>query len=107
MSDHAGGDDLWIGGLCEALPDAVFNLGHSRVFLGIAVNDLRLSLTGESDPIPVNPEFGEPEWDDNDGMGVADVLILPEDVNGQALDPENLYYRVFFCEAVVVFGELS
>lgn len=152
------GDDLWINGLCEALPDAwikgniqedgnivfdtdqylgvandylyfmccvqkngtnnysmvetmtmkavedgyeadgsiTFNLGHSRVFLGIAVNDLKLSLLGSADPIPVNPEFGYPEWDDNEGIGVADVLILPEDVNGDALDPENLYYRVFF-----------
>ncbi|MDE5870423.1 MAG: hypothetical protein K2H22_00540 [Muribaculaceae bacterium] len=154
----ADSDELWIGGLCEALPDAwikgsiqedgnvvfdtdqylgvandylyfmccvekngskdytmvqsmtmkhvedgyeadgsmVFNLGHSRVFLGIAVNDLKLSITAGSDPIPVNPEFGFPEWDDTEGLGVADVLILPEDVNGQALDPDNLYYRVFF-----------
>ncbi|MDE6553221.1 MAG: hypothetical protein K2K98_09740 [Muribaculaceae bacterium] len=80
----------------EADGPILFNLGCSRVFLGIAVNELKLTVVATSDPIPVNPEFGDPEWSDSEGMGIADVLILPEDVNGQALDPENLYYRVFF-----------
>lgn len=80
----------------EAAGSMVFNLGCNRVFLGIMLQDLKLSLVVDSDPIPVNPEFGDPEWDANDGMGVADVLILPESVDGQALDPENLFYRVFF-----------
>ncbi len=80
----------------EAAGPMVFNLGYSRVFLGIAVENLKCTVKVASDPIPVNPVFGEPEWDANDGMGVADVLILPESVDGEALDPENLYYRVFF-----------
>ena len=85
-----------VDGGYEASGPMVFNLGFDRIFLGIAVNDLKLSLTVASEPIPVNPEFGDPEWDDNDGMGVADVLILPENNDGEALDPDNLYYRVFF-----------
>ena len=85
-----------VAGGYEADGPMVFNLGYSHVFLGVEVDGLKLAAVADSAPVPVNPEFGEPEWDENDGMGVADVLILPEDINGQALDPENLYYRVFF-----------
>ena len=83
------------GGYKASAPMA-FNLGFTRVFLGVAVQNLTLTMTTDSLPIPVSPVFGEPEWSDEDGMGIADVLILPEDVNGQALDPDNLYYRVYF-----------
>lgn len=74
----------------------MMNLGETRPWFGEGISGLTLTEKVMGDPIPVNPVFGEPEWDENDGMGVADFYIAPEDVNGQALETENLYYRVYY-----------
>ena len=85
-----------VNGGYEAMESMMINLGCTRPWFGHGIANLTLVPVVSGDPIPVNPEFGEPEWSSEEGMGVADVEILPEDINGQALDPANLYYRVYF-----------
>ncbi len=77
--------------------DAIMiNLGCTHPWFGNGVAGLVLTKMETGDPVPANPEWGEPEWDDNEGMGVGDFYIPTVDVNGQALDTSNLYYRLYF-----------
>lgn len=85
----------------------MINLGCTRPWFGLGMASLTLSEIIQGDPIPANPEFGDPEWDANEGLGVADVLIHDNDINGNSLDHSNLYYRVYFDGelATVAYGD--
>lgn len=72
------------------------NLGKGHPWFGYGIENLKLSEISNLDPTPQNPEWGEPEWDHNDNMGVGDFFISEVDANGQALDVNNLYYRLFY-----------
>ncbi|MDE6300593.1 MAG: hypothetical protein K2M19_02630 [Muribaculaceae bacterium] len=85
----------------EASAPMMINLGHTKPWFGFGIKGLTLTARDAMDMTPKNPEFGDPEWDPNDEIGIADFFIPNEDVNGLALDTENLYYRMYFD------GELS
>lgn len=88
----------------KAADAIMINLGCTRPWFGNGIAGLVLTEMQKWDPIPANPEWGEPEWDDNDGMGVGDFFIPAVDVNGQALDTSNLYYSLYFNGELVDFG---
>lgn len=80
----------------QASSPMMINLGNTRPWFGAGIANLTLRRKTSADMTPVAPVFGEPEWDENEFMGCADVYIAAEDVSGDALDTENLYYRVYF-----------
>lgn len=80
----------------KADTDMMVNLGQTRPWFGYGIKGLTLTLNAVSDPIPANPQWGDPEWSDSDEMGAADFEIPTVDVNGQALDVNNLYYRLYY-----------
>ncbi len=80
----------------EANGELMVNLGETRPWFGYGIKGLVLTKDLETDPVPANPQWGAPEWSDTDGMGAADFEIPATDINGQALDTEKLYYRLYF-----------
>lgn len=82
----------------------MINLGCTHPWFGKGMSNIMIEKTVDSEPIPANPEWGDPEWDENDGMGVGDFYIPAEDIDGQPLNTENLYYRLFYNGEPVDFG---
>ncbi len=80
----------------QAGSEMIINLGKSHPWFGAGIANLKLTPIASLDPVPAAPEWGEPEWDENDGMGVGDFMIPSVDINGQALETDKLYYRLFY-----------
>lgn len=80
----------------QASSEMIINIGKGHPWFGNGIANLKLTEIAALDPIPAAPEWGEPEWDEGDGMGVGDFMIPSVDINGQALDVTKLYYRLFF-----------
>ena len=80
----------------QAGSEMMMNLGKDHPWFGYGIANLKLTPIASLDPVPAAPEWGEPEWDENDGMGVGDFMIPSVDINGQALETDKLYYKLFF-----------
>lgn len=79
-----------------AATDMMINLGYTRPWFGYGMHDITMSEIAQGDRVPETPEWFEPEWDDSEGMGVGDFIMLPQDTDGQALNTSNLYFRLYF-----------
>ncbi len=84
-------DNAW-----KADSEMMINIGKGHPWFGNGIANLTLTEIAALDPIPAAPEWGEPEWSDIEGMGIGDFMIPSVDINGQALDTDKLYYRLFF-----------
>ena len=80
----------------QAGSEMMINLGKDHPWFGYGIANLKLAEIASADPIPAAPEWFAPEWSDDEGMGIGDFLLPVVDINGQALNTDNLFYRIFF-----------
>ena len=89
------------GEIYKAEKLAIINQGNKIPLLGYSLTDLVMTpleaiVQTPADPIIFTEDGLEPEWSAGDEMGVAPFFFSGTDTEGNALDPEKVYYNIFY-----------
>ena len=75
----------------------MINLGNTRPWFGFGIAEFELKEIVPGSQTPSDPIIVDPwQYTEEDGAGIVDFILMPEDTDGQALNINNLYYRVYF-----------
>lgn len=90
------------GELLKADGILIINQGNSRPVLGFSLTGAvmtpleAIAHRPAAPEIPLTDGLGPEQYSDSEGMGVAAYNIFAVDDKGQALDPDKLFYNIYF-----------
>jgi len=89
------------GELIKADGILFINQGNKKPLLGFSLTDLVMTPLDAVVQTPANPIFPdeegmEPEWSESEGMGGGYFFFDGLDVEGAALNPDNIFFNIYF-----------